>query len=119
KDSGCDAICSAPWGEFSALFDEKFRSLSWNKATYLSIEQQRRRKQHSDLPHEEYKLAVVRHTLRDEQTRREIACRVIFVDSSADRKVVRQQRQKQIDRITTEFQKIQASVAAGRAFSDE
>jgi transposase len=119
KDSGCAAICSAPWGEFSAFFDEKFHSLSWNKATYLSIEQQRRRIQHSDLPHEEYKLAVVRHTLRDEQTGRELACRVIFVDSSADRKVVRHQRQKQIDRITTEFQKIQAGVAAGRAFSDE
>lgn len=119
KDSGCDAICSAPWGEFSTLFDEQFASLSWKKASYLSIEQQRRRKDHSDLPHEDYKLATVRHTLTDDQSGREIDCRVIFVESTADKKVVRQQRQKQIDRITTEFQKIQAAVAAGRAFSDE
>ena len=119
KDSGCDAICSAPWGEFSSLFDEKFKSLSWNTATYLSIEQQRRREKQSDLPQEEYKLAVLKRTLTDEKTRRELDCRVIFVESSADRKVVRQQRQKQIDRITTELKKIQASVAAGRPFSDE
>ena len=119
KDSGCDAICSAPWGEFSKLFDEKFKSLSWNTATYLSIEQQRRREQHSDLPHEGYKLAVLRHTLTDEQTHRDLPSRIIFVDSSADRKVVRQQRQKQIDRITTELKKIQASVAAGRSYTDE
>ena len=119
KDSGCEAICSAPWGEFSKLFDEKFNSLSWNTATYLSIEQQRRREQQSDLPREEYKLAVLKHTLTDDKTRRDLDCRVIFVDSSADRKVVRQQRQKQIDRITTELKKIETSVAAGRPFSDE
>jgi len=119
KDNGCDAICSAPWGEFRELFDQKFDSLSWNQATYLSIEQQRRRTQASELPQENYKLAVVRHTLKDDATKREIACRVIFVDSSADRKVVRQQRQKQIDRISAEFQKIKTCVDAGRAYSDE
>ncbi len=119
KDSGCEAICSAPWGEFSKLFDEKFNSLSWNTATYLSIEQQRRREQQSDLPREEYKLAVLKHTLTDDKTRRDLDCWVIFVDSSADRKVVRQKRQKQIDRITTELKKIETSVAAGRPFSDE
>ena len=119
KDDNCNAICSAPWGEFQELFDQKFSSLLWNKATYLSVEQHRRRKEQSDLPLEDYKLAVVRHTLKDEKTKREVACRVIFVDSSADRKVVRQQRQKQIDRITEEFQKIKACVDNGRAFSDE
>lgn len=119
KESGCEAICSAPWDEFRELFDEKLPSLKWNKASYLSIEQQRRRKAQSDLPLEEYKLAVVRHTLTDEQTDREVACRVIFVDSSADRKVVRQQRQKQIDRITAELKKIQTCVNEGRAFSNE
>jgi hypothetical protein len=119
KDNGCDGICSAPWGEFRELFDEKFDSLSWRQATYLSIEQQRRRTQASELPHEDYKLAVVRHTLKDDATKRELACRVIFVDSSADRKVVRLQRQKQIDRIAGEFQKIKTCVDAGRAYSDE
>jgi len=119
KDSGCEAICSVPWGEFRELFDEKFSSLSWNKASYLSIEQQRRRDAQSDLPLEEYKLAVIRHTLTDEQTKRNVDCRVIFVESTADRKVVRKQRQKQIDRITAELQKIQTCVDAGRAYSDE
>ena len=119
KDGGCEGTCSAPWDQFRGLFDEQRSSLSWKTATYLSIEQQRRRAESSALPLEEYKLAAVKHTLTDEASGREIACRVIFVESTADRKVVRQQRQKQIDRITAEFQKIQASVAAGRVHSDE
>jgi uncharacterized protein DUF4277 len=119
KDGGCDAICAAPWGEFRGLFDEQFGSLHWKRATYLSIEQQRRRTAHSELPREEYQLATVRHTLTDEETGREIACRVIFAHSTADEKVIRQQRQKQIDRITAEFQKIQTGVTAGRSRTDE
>ena len=119
KDSGCDAICSVPWGDFRELFDQKRTSLSWNKATYLSLEQQRRRTEVSELPQEEYKLAVVRHTLKDDTTKREIACQVIFVESTADRKVIRRQRQKQIDRITAELGKIQTCVDGGRPFSDE
>jgi transposase len=119
KDSGCDAICSAPWGEFSKLFDKQFESLQWTRASYLSIEQTRRRTRNSSLPREEYQLATVSQTLTDEKTKREINCRVIFAHSTADEKVVRQQRQKQIDRITADFKKIQASVAAGRAYSDE
>jgi len=118
KDGGCDAICSAPWGDFSALFDERCESLSWTPATYLSIEQQRRRTQ-GELPHEEYQLATVRHTLTDAKTGRTIACRVIFAHSTADEKVVRKQRQKQIDRITAEFQKIEQGVAAGRQSVEE
>jgi hypothetical protein len=119
KDGGCDAICSAPWGEFSRLFDEQFPSLSWKRATYLSIEQQRRRTSPGDLPHEEYQLATVRHTLTDEKTGRQIACRVIFAHSTADEKVIRQQRQKQIDRITAELNQIQSGVAAGRQRTEE
>lgn len=119
KDGGCDAICSAPWGEFSALFDEHFGSLSWKSATYLSIEQQRRRTSPGELPHEEYQLATVRHTLTDATTRRDIACRVIFAYSTADEKVVRKQRQKQINRIKAEFKKIELGVAAGRQSVEE
>ena len=59
KDGGCGAICSAPWGEFSRHFDEQFDCLSWKRATYLLIEQQRRRTSPGDLPHEEYQLATV------------------------------------------------------------
>jgi uncharacterized protein DUF4277 len=119
KDGGCDAVCSAPWGEFRDLFDEHFESLSWKTATYLSIEQQRRRTSHGELPHEEYQLATVRHTLTDAKTGRDIACRVIFAYSTADEKVVRKQRQKQIDRIAAEFKKIEQGVAAGRQSIEE
>jgi transposase len=119
KDVGCDAICSAPWGEFSELFDAQRKSLTWKRASFLSIEQERRRTSQSDLPQEHYDLAVLKHTLREEETGRTLACRVLFVKSTADEKVVRQQRQKQIDRITTEFTKLQQSVAAGRRSTDE
>jgi transposase len=119
QDAGCVAICSAPWGEFRELFDQQRKSLTWKRASYLSIEQQRRRDQSSDLPREHYDLAVLKHTLRDDETGRSIACRVLFVHSTADEKVVRQQRQKQIDRITAEFSQLQQSVAAGRRSTDQ
>ena len=57
------ALCSAPWHEFRPLFDEQRTLLKWKKASYLSIEQQRRRKDQSDLPLEHYELAEVEHTL--------------------------------------------------------
>ncbi len=41
---GSYAICSAPWGEFRERFDAHRKTLIWKKASYLSIEQQRRRK---------------------------------------------------------------------------
>lgn len=119
KDGGCNAICSAPWGMFKELFDQNLSSLQWKRATYLSIEQQRRRTAHSELPQEEYQLATVRQTLTDADTGREIACRVIFAHSTADEKVIRQQRQKQIDRLAAEFTKFQAGVTAGRPRTDE
>ena len=94
-EGGCSASCSAPWGEFRELFDKHRKTLTWERATYLSIEQQRRRNGTSLLPQEHYDLAVLPHTLQDDATRRKIACRVIFVFSTADQKVVRKQRQKQ------------------------
>ncbi len=112
--AGCHAICSVPWGEFRELFDLQRKSLSWKQASYLSIEQQRRQDTQSTLPREHYELAVVKHTLTDEPTGRSLPCRVVFVKSTADEKVVRQQRQKQIDRIQAEFVKLQEGVAAGR-----
>jgi transposase len=116
---GYHAICSAPWNEYRPLFDQHRKKLSWKKASYLSLEQQRRRKDGSELPLEHYELAVVRHTLRDEESKRDIPCRVIFVFSTADQKVVRKQRQKQIDKIQAGLKKIEDSVAAGRRNTDE
>ena len=119
KAEGYHAICSVPWGEFRELFDEKFNSLTWREASYLSIEQQRRRDTESKLPQEHYEIAVLGHRLKDDTSQEEIACRVIFVFSTADKKVVRKQRQKQIDRIQRELEKTKSNVARRGPYSDE
>jgi transposase len=116
---GSYAICSAPWGEFRELFDNHRKTLTWKKASYLSIEQQRRRKTNSKLPLEHYDLAVLRHTFKDDATKQEIAGRVIFVFSTADQKVVHKQRQKQIDDIRAGLQKTQKNVRRGGPYSDK
>jgi transposase len=116
---GFHAACSAPWNEFRPLFDEHRKTLTWKTASYLSIEQQRRRKDKSELPLEHYDLAALRHTLVDEESKQEVACRVIFVFSTADKKVVGQQRQKQIDKLREGLEQIQRSVADGRRSTDE
>lgn len=113
------AICSAPWGDFRDLFDQHKKKLTWKQASYLSIEQQRRRNTDSELPQEHYELAVLRHRLKDDASKQEIACRVIFVFSTADEKVVRKQRQKHIDDIFEGLQKTQNNVARGGPYSDE
>lgn len=113
------AICSAPWGEFRELFDKQRKKLTWKRASYLSIEQQRRRDTKSKLPQEHYELAVLRHQLQDDATEKSIACRVIFVYSTADQKVVRKQRQKHIDRILEGLEKTQKNVARGGPYSDK
>jgi transposase len=118
QDAGGQAICSAPWDEFQPLFDAQRQSLTWKTATYLSIEQQRRRTVSSELPREYYELAEVRHELQDADSGRKISCRVIFAFSTADQKVVRKQRQKQIDKLRAGLEQIQKSVAAGRRGTD-
>lgn len=112
------AVCSAPWREFRELFNQNRKTLNWKKASFLSIEQQRRRDDKSELPHEHYDLAVVRHRLTDDDGK-DIRCRVIFVFSTADRKVVRKQRQKHIDKIREGLEKTQATVLRGAQYSDE
>ena len=114
RAAGHDAVCAALWGEFQPLFDEHRKSLTFKQASYLSIEQQRRRKQKSELPQEHYELAVLRHEITDNASHQVIPCRVMFVFSTADQKVVRVQRQKQIDRLTVGLEKLKKSVAEGR-----
>lgn len=46
---GYHAICSAPWGEFRPLFDQHRKQLRWKEASYLSVEQKRRREAGSEL----------------------------------------------------------------------
>ena len=112
------AICSAPWKEFETLFDEQYSSLKWKTASYLSIEQQRRRTANSELPHEHYELAEVSHRLHDDDSGKKIRVRAIFVYSTADEKVVRKQRQKQIDKLKKELEYLQKSVAGGHRGTD-
>lgn len=118
RDAGSHAVCSAPWGEFRELFDQHRDTLTWTTASYLSREQQRRRDSGSELPQEHYELAPLRHELRDEESGRTIPVRVIFVFSTADQKVVRQQRQKQIDKLRAGLEQLQTSVAQGRRSTD-
>lgn len=117
RAAGFDAICSAPWDNFRGLYDQSRETLKWNPATYLSLDQQRRRQQGS-LPQEYYRLAVVRHQLTDPNNKQDFPVRVIFVFSSADQKIVRQRRTAQIDKIKVELTKIQKSVGDGNRFTD-
>ena len=117
KNEGFDALCSAPWDDFRALYDEHRDVLNWKHASYLSIEQQRRRTQ-GNLAQEHYELAVLRHRLIDPETKQNFPVRLIYVFSTADQKVTRQQRARQIEKIQSELQKIRQSVAAGNRNTD-
>jgi transposase len=117
SQSGFHALVAAPWDEFRPLFDEQRERLKWKQASYLSIEQQRRRTQ-GNLPQEHYDLAVVRHTLSERESGKKIACRVIFVFSTADQKVAQKNREKSVATICEGLEKIQRSVAEGRRHTD-
>jgi hypothetical protein len=106
--------CSAPWGEFQPIFVEHRKKLSWRTADYLSIEQRRRRDEKSSLPQEHYELASIDHELVDDESRQTLSCRLIFVFSTADQKVARKQRGKQIDSCRTQLEKIRKTVAENR-----
>jgi transposase len=116
-DSGYHALVAAPWDEFRPLFDQRREGLVWKRASYLSIEQQRRRTQ-GNLPQERYELAVVRHELTDRDSGRTLPCRVIFVFSTADQKVARKNRDKSVQKLREGLEQIQKSVADGRRHTD-
>jgi len=116
-ETGYEALAAAPWDDFRALFDEHWASLKWKQASYLSIEQQRRRTQ-GNLPEEHYELAVVRHELTERESGKTIPCRVIFVFSTADQKVAQKNREKSIQKLRDGLEKIAQSVADGRRNTD-
>lgn len=118
KDAGGAALCSAPWDEFRPLFDEHRKTLLWKQASFHSVEQQRRRDIGSTMPQEHYDLTELCHHLTDPDSGKPIDCRVVFVFSTADQKVVRRQRQKQIDKLHAGLRKIEKSVASGRRGTD-
>jgi hypothetical protein len=112
---GCSVLCSAPWADDQALYDEHAAALLWRRASFLSVEQQRRRQSGSTLPQEHYDLAVLRHTLTDPQTREPIPVRLIFVASSADAAVCRRTRAQDLGRLQAGLEQIAATVARGHA----
>jgi transposase len=111
---GFTAVCSAPWNDYRALYDTHAHELHWQQASYLSLEQQRRRTCASTLPHEHYELAVLRHQLADPDSNTPISCRVIFVYSTADAKVAASTRVKAIAKITAGLEHLARSVQQGR-----
>lgn len=117
SDSGYHALAAAPWDDFRPLFDQQWDNLTWETATYLSLEQQRRRTQ-GNLPQEHYELAVVPHELTDRDSGRSINCRVIFVFSTADQKVAAKNRTKSIEKIRDGLTQIARSVSDGRRNTD-
>jgi hypothetical protein len=110
---GCPVLCSVPWDDYRGLYDAHAARLTWQRASYLSLEQQRRRATASPLLHESYDLAVVRHTLTDPATDEPIPCRVLFVHSSADEAICRQTRERDVVRLRDGLAAIAATVARG------
>jgi hypothetical protein len=117
SDAGYHALVAAPWDDFRSLFDQQRKRLSWKRASYLSIEQQRRRTQ-GKLPQEHYELAVLRHELTERESGRTLPCRVIFVFSTADQKVARKHRDKAVAKLRSGLEQIQKSVSEGRRHTD-
>jgi transposase len=110
---GYHVLCSANWRDFQGLYDTHKSQLHWQRAGYLSIEQQRRRNTGSSLPREHYDLAVLNHELTDPAMGAAVPCRLIFVFSSADAKVCQQTRQRDLERLRTGLDRIAATVAKG------
>lgn len=109
----CPVLCSVPWESYRGLYDACADQLHWQRASYLSIQQQRRRETNSSLPQEHYDIAVQRHTLTDPQTHEPIACRVLFVYSSADAAICRQTRERDIVRLREGWDAVAQTVARG------
>jgi len=111
--AGYHVLCSVPWAEFKPLFAEHRDRLFWNRASFLSVEQKRRRAVDSSLPKEHYELAVLRHQLTNPDDGDIIPCRVIFVFSSADQKVCQKERERTSAAIRQGLERIAQCVARG------
>ncbi|MGH7194050.1 MAG: IS1634 family transposase, partial [Candidatus Saccharimonadales bacterium] len=99
RSHGHFGLCAGQWQDYQPLYEQHAEQLNWQPASYLSLEQQRRRQCNSSLPLEEYRLAVVHHQLIDPTTKTPFDCRVIFVHSSAAAKESKLRREKNIAKI--------------------
>ena len=109
--NGHHVLCSAPWNDYRAFYEQHAATLQWQTASFLSIEQRRRRECSSTLPLEDYKIAVVKHDLTDPTNGDSIPARLIFVRSSADAKEVKKRRQDNIAAIQAGLEKIAVKVS--------
>jgi hypothetical protein len=87
------------WHEYQEVYDAHAENLHWQQASFLSIEQRRRRQTHSSLPREHYRIAVLKHAITDAGTGQRLPGRLIFVHSSANEKFARERREVQIAKI--------------------
>jgi hypothetical protein len=110
---GCHALRSAPWADYRELYDGRAARLNWQQASYLSLEQRRRRDADSPLPREHYELAVARHALTEPLTDQPLPCRVPFAYSSADEAICRRTRERDVARLRGGLGAIAATVARG------
>lgn len=74
---------AVPWNDYQALYDRHAAELHWQPASFLSQEQQRRRRENSALPQEHYELAVLNHEIQDPSNGQVLPARVLFCYSSA------------------------------------
>ena len=112
---GSYALCSMRWNDYQAVYDAHAEQLHWQQASFLSIEQRRRRQTNSSLPREQYRLAVLKHALIDPSTRKPLPGRLIFVHSSANEKYNRERRAQHIAKIRAGLEALVARVQRGHA----
>jgi hypothetical protein len=103
------------WNDYQAVYDAHADRLQWQQASFLSIEQRRRRQTKSTLPHEQYRIAVLKHALTDPDTRQPLPGRLIFVHSSANEKHTRERRALHIAKIRAGLEALAARVQRGHA----
>lgn len=111
--NGYSVLCPGQWQDYRTLYDAHAKQLHWQPASYLSVEQQRRRTCNSKLPRERYKLAVLRHQFVDPTNAKTIPARLIFVYSSADERACREHRQQNIAKIQAGLTALQAKLLRG------
>jgi hypothetical protein len=111
--NGYSALCPGQWQDYRSLYDAHADQLSWQAASYLSVEQQRRRTGGSKLPRERYELAVLRHQFVDPTDGKNIPARLIFVYSSADERASREHRTQNIDKIQAGLTDLQVKLLRG------
>jgi transposase len=113
RRDGHQVLCTAQWQDYRHLYDTHAEQLQWHQASFLSVEQKRRRANHSALPKDHYEIAVLRHTFLDPTTKKPFPARLIFAYSSADARETRCRRQKNIVKMQAGLEKLQVKLLRG------